>query len=149
MSNVTTIVNKCFLFLQVDTVCHGDELPLLFHANLTSLGGTYTDKELTLVKEMQGYWANFAKQGAPASSGTYKSVLLDSVCLNSVCSNSGGVRPSWVSPFHYPEFSTHRTTRLIIVSLWSLETHHCTISHIRVLRVVLKTFLLALSRPCS
>jgi hypothetical protein len=90
----------------VDTVCHGDELPLLFHANLTSLGGTYTDKELTLVKEMQGYWANFAKQGAPASSGTYKSVLLDSVCSNNVCSNSGGVQPSWVSPFHYPEFTT-------------------------------------------
>ena len=109
---MSTYKYKCFLFLQVDTVCHGDELPLLFHANLTSLGGTYTDKELTLVKEMQGYWANFAKQGAPASSGTYKSVLLDSVCSNPI------PLPGVYHPPHYTP------DHCFVVELGNLSLHH-------------------------
>ena len=52
----------------VDTVCHGDDLPILFHTNLTSLQGTYTKEEQQLSLDMQGYWGSFAKQGAPGGS---------------------------------------------------------------------------------
>ena len=49
----------------LDTVCHGDELPLLFHPNISKIDAKYTKSEQILSKEMQSYWGNFAKTGVP------------------------------------------------------------------------------------
>ena len=52
----------------LDTVCHGDELPILFRPNITVINGVYTKKEILLSTEMQTYWGNFAKEGIPGVS---------------------------------------------------------------------------------
>jgi carboxylesterase type B len=51
----------------VDTVCHGEELPLLFQPNLAQINGSYSPEENTLSKSMHRFWSNFAKNGTPGS----------------------------------------------------------------------------------
>ena len=53
----------------LDTVCHGDELPILFSPNLTSIHGVYSTEEKVLTSEMQAYWGQFARNGVPGASG--------------------------------------------------------------------------------
>lgn len=124
-----------WFFFQVDTVCHGDELPILFHTNLTSLGGTYTDKEITLVKEMQGYWAAFAKQGAPASSGKYQSVLSNIVQTVFVQQRGGSTQLTCPQTQGLPPH--HKPCRCFVLKR---GTHHCPMSRISVLGMVVNMF---------
>jgi acetylcholinesterase/cholinesterase len=56
----------------LNTVCHGDELPILFHPNISKIDATYTKSEQILSKEMQDYWSNFAKTSMPAASDGLK-----------------------------------------------------------------------------
>jgi acetylcholinesterase/cholinesterase len=54
----------------VDSVCHGDELPILFHPPLKQINATYSAAENTLAAKMQRYWTQFSKQGNPGSDAT-------------------------------------------------------------------------------
>jgi carboxylesterase type B len=58
----------------LNTVCHGDELPILFRPNITIINGVYTKKEIQLSTEMQTYWGNFAKKGVPGSSSVSNNI---------------------------------------------------------------------------
>lgn len=52
----------------LDEVCHGEELPYVFHT-ASAAKGTFTPAEETLSEQMVAYWTNFAKTGDPNGAG--------------------------------------------------------------------------------
>ena len=58
------ITNAC-----KDQVCHGDELPYVFHS-ADEIGATFTAAEATLSTQIEGYWSSFATALAPNTSDT-------------------------------------------------------------------------------
>ena len=47
-----------------DAVCHGSELPFVFHSDKPS-GWNFTDAEGKIATQMNIYWTNFATSGSP------------------------------------------------------------------------------------
>jgi para-nitrobenzyl esterase len=68
----------------LNTVCHGDELPILFRPNVTIIKGVYTKSEIQLSTEMQTYWGNFAKSGIPGSSSSSVSNNIEWIEFNTM-----------------------------------------------------------------
>jgi len=50
-----------------DVVCHGSEVPYVFHVNLAPIQASFTPSEKQMALGMQMYWSTFAKSGQPGN----------------------------------------------------------------------------------